>query len=175
MVRNTCQGFTNQTDRAWTLSVWHLYQGIQTAPSVEPPVHVSAVGELGIGCVSQHQTSAHTVICSPNVEKIEQRASLSLIAIKVSSGCFCSCRKPGACFPDSLQVKRVFYFENFITLPHSSSLIFLFRSLKVVITTENCLFSPLKNGSSKIELELETFKWFFSPHAVADLVDSESF
>lgn len=119
MVRSTCQGLTNQTGRAWILSVWHLYKGLQTAPRVEPHLPVCAVGELGICCVSQHQTSAYIVNCSSNVEKIEQRASLSLIVITVSSGCFCSCRKSEACFPDSLQVKRVLYFENFITLPHS--------------------------------------------------------
>lgn len=43
-----------------------------------------------------------------------------------------------------------------------SSLIFLFRSLKVILATEICLFFCLKNWSSKIEFELETtFKWFF--------------
>lgn len=37
-----------------TLSLTH--KGLQMTPRVEPPLHVCAVGQLGIGCVSQHQT-----------------------------------------------------------------------------------------------------------------------
>lgn len=123
VVRNTCQGPyrpARQAGHEYSQSdtfAWH--KGLQATPGMEPPLHVCAVGELGIGCVSQHQTSVYIVSCSPSVEKIEQLASLSLTVIEVSSGCSCSCRKLGACFPDSLQVRRVFYFENFIPLPHS--------------------------------------------------------